>query len=172
MQCEYHIWIRSAGNVSISFFPLKGNRGRCVHCEGVQWKAGAEGGSSGSIQPERCVLLHSFYTLFAQKRRKRTTFAFYKQTQRSFTTFPAGFYYKYACIVLYSAVTAESVRAPCRLVPLYTLTVYTVTPVPLPQQKWNTYVTSRPDPKMILALCWREWHTGRLVRVAVRGQVD
>ena len=48
---------------------------------------------------------------------------------------PAGFYYKYACIVLYSAVTAESVRAPYRLVLLYTLTVYTVTLVPPPQQK-------------------------------------
>ena len=76
-QCEYHIWIRSAGNVSISFFPLKGNRGRGVHCEGVQRKAGAEGGSSGSILPERCVLLRSFYTFFAQKQCKRTTFAFY-----------------------------------------------------------------------------------------------
>ena len=78
---------RSAGNVSILFLLWMGDWGHGVHCEGVQRKAGAEGGSSGSIQLERCVLLHSFYALFAQKRRKRTTFAFYKQTQRSFTFF-------------------------------------------------------------------------------------
>ena len=64
-QCENHIWISSAGNVSISFLLWRGDRGHGVHCEGVQRKAGAEGGSSGSIQPERCVLLRSFYTLFA-----------------------------------------------------------------------------------------------------------
>ena len=75
-QCVYHIWIRSAGNVSISFSLWRGDRGHGVHCEGVQRKARAQGGSSGSIQPERCVLLHSFYTLFAPKQRKRMTFAF------------------------------------------------------------------------------------------------
>ena len=84
-QCENHIWIRSAGKVSISFLLWRGDQGHRVHCEGVQRKAGAEGGSSGSIQPERCVLLRSFYALFAPKQRKRTTFAFYKRTQQSFT---------------------------------------------------------------------------------------
>ena len=86
-QCVYHIWIRSAGNVSISFSLWRGDRGHGVHCEGVQRKARAQGGSSGSIQPERCVLLRSFYSLFAPKQCKRTPFAFYKQTQRSFTFF-------------------------------------------------------------------------------------
>ena len=86
-QCVYHIWIRSAGNVSISFSLWRGDRGHGVHCEGVQRKARAQGGSSGSIQPERCILLRSFYTLFAPKQSKRMTFVFYKQTQRSFTVF-------------------------------------------------------------------------------------
>ena len=54
----------------------------------IPWpRGGGKGGSSGSIQPERCVLLRSFYTLFAQKQRKRTTFAFFKQTQWSFPFF-------------------------------------------------------------------------------------
>ena len=58
-QCVYHIWIRSAGNVSISFSLWRGDRGHGVHCEGVQRKARAHGGSLGSIQPES-----SFYALF------------------------------------------------------------------------------------------------------------
>ena len=31
-QCEYLFWIRSGGNVSISFFLRRGGRGRSVHC--------------------------------------------------------------------------------------------------------------------------------------------
>ena len=31
-QCEYLFWIRSAGNVSISFFLRRGGRGCSVHC--------------------------------------------------------------------------------------------------------------------------------------------
>ena len=40
-QCEYHFWIRSAGNVSISFLLWRGDRGHSVHCEGVQWDKSA-----------------------------------------------------------------------------------------------------------------------------------
>ena len=111
-QCVYHIWIRSAGNVSISFSLWRGDRGHGVHCEGVQRKARVQGGSLGSIQPERCVLLPSFYAIFAPKQRKRTTFT----NATIFYVFPAGFCYKYAYKVHYSA---ESVRAPR----LYTLSI-------------------------------------------------
>ena len=50
-QCEGHIWIRLAGNVSISFLLWRGERGHGVHCEGVYMARGRGGGGNASLVP-------------------------------------------------------------------------------------------------------------------------
>ena len=96
-QCEYHFWIRSAGNVSVLFLLWRGDWGYSVHCEGVQWDKSAGSSHTFSrigrveyytgifviessrknvkdccvrLQSAKVVLLHSFGQKVCKKRVK------------------------------------------------------------------------------------------------------
>ena len=59
-QCEYLFWIRSGGNVSISFFLRRGGRGRSVHCTLYMEGRRRRGRELGLILDENM----RFFTLF------------------------------------------------------------------------------------------------------------
>ena len=56
-QCEYLFWIRSGGNVCISFLLLGGGRGRCVHC--ILYTS--EGGERGLNLDENMRFFSAFF---------------------------------------------------------------------------------------------------------------
>ena len=79
-QCEYLFWIRSGGNVCISFLLLGGGRGRCVHCILYTER---RGGARAQFR-RKYVVFYALLALFAQNECKKTTFASYKRTLRLF----------------------------------------------------------------------------------------